>query len=238
MQEHIFETTTAHSVLEYENNSYSFLGWSLLVLNLLTCPLRLLWHVVMLGTPWLTVFASRLHRHDVLCYGVTVKTAFDAETPFEDPVGVLTDLEVAMTARLRQADGWVRMTVILLVGIAFTFLTQCASIFLAPDMAPPVVGMSVTVLIALLAVVVFTLQPMAAVAEAFEHEVLRELNTPRVLHGAFPLLGNQLLPHIQLLDWGLRFGDRVINKQGVLALSSGLALTLAASFASTLVKSI
>ena len=79
---------------------------------------------------------------------------------------------------------------------------------------------------------VFALRPIAAVAETFEYEVMREINVPSVLHGALSLLGDQLLPHVLHLDWGFRFGGRVINKQSMLAVTTSLGLTAATSIMS------
>merc|ERR1711920_1216962 len=53
--------------------------------------------------------------------------------------------------------------------------------------------------------------PLASVARAYEYDLLHALNTPEVLARADQHLGENMLPHLQALEWGFRFGQTVIN---------------------------
>merc|ERR1719198_1415924 len=58
--------------------------------------------------------------------------------------------------------------------------------------------------------------PIAYVSEAFEYDVLRALNRPLIVHRAQAFFGQQLLPHLQLLQWGFRAGGSTITTKAVM----------------------
>merc|ERR1712217_427586 len=69
--------------------------------------------------------------------------------------------------------------------------------------------------------------PLASVSETFEYDVLRWLNNVAVLHHAQKYIGNQILPHLQALEWGFRFGGSVINSRAMSNIIIGMVATLA-----------
>merc|ERR1719291_355634 len=77
-------------------------------------------------------------------------------------------------------------------------------------------------LVLLSALIVILLSQMAAVAETFHYDVLRALNNPSMLKEAQKYFGQQLLSHLNTLEWGFRVGGIVICPR----LVSQIAFTL------------
>merc|ERR1711879_310579 len=75
---------------------------------------------------------------------------------------------------------------------------------------------------------------MAFVAETFEYDVLRALNTPFLLKQAQMYFGQQLLPHLNILEWGFRFGGSVLSARNVTNIVTGLFVGLVASVSQAL----
>merc|ERR1712100_1008146 len=71
--------------------------------------------------------------------------------------------------------------------------------------------------------------PLAKVAESFEYDALRIVNTPEVLHHAQRLYGQTLLAHVQLLNWGFRIGGLAINMRMGVQVIMALAVTTLAT---------
>merc|ERR1712228_602418 len=64
------------------------------------------------GSHFLVFFASRLHRHDLLCYAGAMVKAMEGDGVDSNVVLSLKTLELVMTARLRHASRtWVRFMV-------------------------------------------------------------------------------------------------------------------------------
>merc|ERR1712151_372182 len=68
--------------------------------------------------------------------------------------------------------------------------------------------------------------PLASVAETYEYDVLRILNNMGALSGARRHIGDQIIPHIQALDWGFRFAGAVINTKACMGLLLGMLSTM------------
>merc|ERR1712217_939873 len=68
--------------------------------------------------------------------------------------------------------------------------------------------------------------PLAGVAETFEYDVLRWLNNVAVLHHARKYIGDQILPHLQALDWGFRFAGSVISSRTIGSIMLGMVATI------------
>ena len=69
--------------------------------------------------------------------------------------------------------------------------------------------------------------PIATVAEVFEYDVFRALNSPAVVRSSQRYFGQQFLSHLKNLEWGLRCGGTVINMRLVMNVLLGLLITLA-----------
>merc|ERR1711879_247066 len=81
----------------------------------------------------------------------------------------------------------------------------------------PVVAV-IAVIIVCMSVAACFLSPLAFVAETFQYDVLRALNTPLILNRAQKFFGQQFLNHLHTLDWGLRFGGQVLNTRIVVSI--------------------
>merc|ERR1712039_769635 len=57
--------------------------------------------------------------------------------------------------------------------------------------------------------------PLAVVTETFEYDVLRALNNPFILNRAQKYIGQQLLSHLNGLQWGFRFCGTTITAKFV-----------------------
>merc|ERR1711974_179652 len=68
--------------------------------------------------------------------------------------------------------------------------------------------------------------PLANVAEVFEFEVVRYLNTPSLLRHSLNYFDDQLLPHLRYLEWGFRFGGTLITPGIVGVILTALVLTI------------
>ena len=76
--------------------------------------------------------------------------------------------------------------------------------------------------------------PVAHVAEVFEYDVLRALNTPLVVKRAQAHFGQQLLAHLHTLDWGFRINGTVIHMRLVMGVGVAALMAVVASISQSL----
>merc|ERR1711879_671623 len=139
-------------------------------------------------------FTAALHRYDLLNFADTMASAFEVDEPDFDPIPILRDLEILVTARLRHASStWVQKSIELIAwaGISFS-VTATALIFGRSSSVEEVMSYSYGMVISL-GVCGFAGWPLASVAETFEYDVLRWLNNVSVLNHAMKRLGPQTL---------------------------------------------
>merc|ERR1712194_358949 len=79
------------------------------------------------------------------------------------------------------------------------------------------------------ALIVVLLAPMAAVAETFEYEVLKVLNSLSTWNASQKYFSIPLLSHVKSLDWGFRIGGIVIGQRVLSQVSVALLISLLVS---------
>jgi len=190
------------------------------------------------GSVWLVYFFCALHMHDIRSFREVVSLALETNDEPEDWLDGLMKLEVTVSARFRHAsETWVRFVVsslFLVLTVAVTILTV---LFLKGSTSPlPMICLHCLFLL-LCALLVFALSfPLAQVAETFEFDLLRPLNTPVILHNSQKYLGDQLMTHLRALAWGFRCGGSIINANRVAGMLSGLVLGIVAAVSQALVE--
>merc|ERR1712032_317957 len=73
-------------------------------------------------------------------------------------------------------------------------------------------------------VVGFLLYQLAILAETFDYDVVRTLNTPRVLQHAKRHFGDLFLVHVESLQWGFRSCGKVITMSFATNIAAALML--------------
>merc|ERR1712151_853674 len=119
-------------------------------------------------------FASALHKHDLLAYATAMKIGFEIDDPSFDPVIELHDLEMLVTARLRNASAtWVRTAIegIFCAGLGFMVMATVLLFqrgMIVEDLV--LIGFIMVIAMGMCASIGW---PLASVAETFEYDVLR-----------------------------------------------------------------
>lgn len=147
-------------------------------------------------------------------------------------------MEELITARLRKAsETWVFATARAVFFFAVSTLIVVAHLLSERSKTESPTGLARYIAIVLLSLMLIAVTglPLAQVAEVFEYDVLRALNTPLVVQRAQRHFGHQLLPHLHTLEWGFRLGGTVINMRMVVSLFFGSMLTVAASVSQSIV---
>merc|ERR1712196_295393 len=108
-----------------------------------------------------------------------------------------------VTTRLRTASStWVRAAVCaILVGCAEILIIGSDLLTWQEGVTNDLLARILLIVVAFLGVCVLGV-PLARVAEVFEYDVLRALNTPLVVKHAQRHFGQQLLAHLHTLEWG------------------------------------
>ncbi|CAK0895820.1 unnamed protein product [Prorocentrum cordatum] len=189
----------------------------------LQMPMECIFMFVCFGIHALVFVASKLHEHDLMRYaGAVVKAMPRSDSDVIVPS--LRKLEFTVSARLRYASTtWVRFTVLEILLFGILALVACTRLLLS-ETTSFTSGWSMILILASSLVVVLS-APLASVAETFEYDVLRALNNPSVLKQAQQHFGQQLLAHLQTLDWGFRVGGTVINNKMVVQVATALVIT-------------
>jgi hypothetical protein len=185
---------------------------------------------VFYGSHFLVFFASSLHRHELLCYAGAMVKAIEGDGAASDVVPSLKKLELMMTARLRHGSRtWVRFTVYEVLCSGAWVLISAMFLVSRSDS-----GMWLARLVLASTIIVVLLAPLAAVSETFEYDVLKALNNPSILKGAQKYFGQQLLAHLNSLDWGFRVGGVVIGQRFLAQITTPLLIGILTAVSSTL----
>merc|ERR1740121_1129099 len=192
------------------------------IIIFLRIPMECIFGYVAIGIHALVFHVSKLHEHDLKCYaGAMVKAMPRADSSLVMPS--LMKLEFTVSARLRYASTtWVRFTVLEILLVGIVALVACSRLLLSDTTGFTSGWIMILVTTSLLVLVLST--PLAAVAETFEYDVLRALNKPSVIKHSQQHFGQQLLGHLQTLDWGFRVGGTVISKKMVVHIATALII--------------
>jgi len=221
---YILMHNTSDELSEQGEQVLSRLDFTLTILSL---PVRLWWQAVMFGNCWMVNFASRFHRHDLLSFANSMAAALEVDDIRFNPVRQLKKLECMVTNRLRHASAtWVRLVVVNIFAYLFGFIFLAASLVFGKNLPIRSIGLTAFVMMVTLGVMLALGAPLASVAETFEYDVLRALNNPLVLCHARRHIGDQMLPHLQFLEWGFRFSGAVITSRRISTIMLGLVTTL------------
>ena len=149
-----------------------------------------------------------------------------------DPIPELKELEALVTSRLRMAsNSWVRRSMLTAIAAGALFVAM-AFVSVYEDRTPKIL-LSIAVVGACLCAIVWSL---ASVSETFEYDVLLVLNNPMALSRAQRYIGQQMLPHLQHLNWGFRFCGSVINTRAVSAIALTMFSALVGLFGSSMLS--
>ena len=107
--------------------------------------------------------------------------------------------------------------------------TMTLTSLVSGSIAPQFMLRTTLVMICAVATISFLTLPLAYVAERFEYDALREINTPLVIHRSQRWYGQLLLSHVKLLEWGFRIGGVTVNLRMGMQVIAGLALTALAT---------
>merc|ERR1712060_164162 len=103
-----------------------------------------------------------------------MKIGFAIDDPDFNPIDELHDLEMLVTARLRNASAtWVRTAIELIIIAGFLFLVLASSLLFNKSPMIRYVVLNGIVMLLCLLICAFAGFPLASVAETFEYDVLR-----------------------------------------------------------------
>jgi hypothetical protein len=217
------------------------LGYSLKVLGFASAfvagPLIV---VVSCVCVWLLWLSTHLHEYDLVCYAAALHCSMledDASAP--DPVPLLEQVEEAITVRLRLAsESWVgsisrvagSAAVVCLLHICYFFTVDPAA--LSSGTMLQLIFWAATSF----AIPFILVMPMANVAETFQWDVIKVLNTPLMVQRSQKYFGQQFLEHITTVDWGFRRWGRVISPKLVYESMAAICATVGAAVAQSVIR--
>lgn len=174
-----------------------------------------------------------LHRYELRCYAFIMDHELGSDDVSQvDPIPELKELEALVTSRLRMASNtWVRRC--MLTAIVACALFVAMAFVSIHEETYGLITFSTLVLGVALCAVIWTL---ASVSETFEYDVLLVLNNPKVLSRAQRHIGQQMLPHLQHLNWGFRFSGSVVNARAVSAIALTMFSALVGLFGSSMLS--
>merc|ERR1712008_354225 len=203
------------------------------VISKLTHPLHYWWlygfaHVVMVMTSlcFHVFMLSKLHAYELLCYARATAELLESS---EAPLPFLNEVEALIGARFRRASQtWAAATVRCIAVACLICVFLMLQIVAGRSSGMDALWCFAAAAMYLTLVVLLGM-PLARVAEVFEYDVLRALNTPLVINHSQKHLGQQLLSHLSTLGWGFRIGGTVVNMRLVssivmVALTSSVAI--------------
>jgi len=179
------------------------------------------------GIQFQVFMTSKLHEYDLLCYSGALAKTFEENT--ENPLPLLQEVEKLIGDRFRHAsETWAATTIRCCVLLGFSFIFMMFELLSIDSLNRKfwlVLGKGLSFLTALLLLVF----PMAQVSETFHYDVLRALNNPLIIKQAQRHLGEQLLSHLQSLDWGFRVGGTVLSKRQVTTITMAVLTSMVAT---------
>jgi hypothetical protein len=185
--------------------------------------------LVLLMIPWFVYLLAKLHQHELLGYQKAVTFILDGRAVRD--LEALTLIELTITKRFSHASKSIVKWVVFLIYATLTYImVLCVYLIATPyhnDLA--YLTRSVISLLWMSGLITSLSAPLALVRETFEHDVVRLLNAPDVLRRWQKFFGQQYLAHLNALDWGFRFGGRVIHLQSVSGMASGMFLAIVAT---------
>mmetsp|Transcript_55199 Transcript_55199/g.87513 ORF Transcript_55199/g.87513 Transcript_55199/m.87513 type:complete len:418 (-) Transcript_55199:285-1538(-) len=184
---------------------------------------------VFLMIPWFVYLLAKLHQHELLGYQKAVTFILDGRAVRD--LEALTLIELTITKRFCHASKSIVKWVVFLIYATLTYImVLCVYLIVTPyrnDLA--FLTRSVISLLWMSGLITSLSAPLALVRETFEHDVVRLLNAPDVLRRSQTFFGQQYLAHLNALDWGFRFGGRVIHLQSVSGMASGMFFAIVAT---------
>jgi len=200
------------------------------IIDVLSTPAYSLLMTVGIVFAWQASFTCGLYTHDLHCYAAAVIRICDDPPSIDEAVVSLSKIELGITQRFRRANSsWIRP--IICAGFYGVFLALLSCMMLVANQGLGAYDQAMLAFFVGLGICIFVMaiQPLTAVAETQEYDVLRELNNPQTIAASRPLIGDLLLAHLQSLEWGFRFGGSLIDNRKLSSSLAGLVVTAIAS---------
>jgi len=192
---------------------------------------------ISLSHVWVIAILMRLHRHDLFCYAAALARALHDPHPDDKMPSALEKLELTVTTRFRHASStWVPLAMYIAIVMGSISLVIISILMVGVKLSYP--WLFVLSLILSSSICSVILIALSFVAETFEYDVLRALNTPFLLKQAQMYFGQQLLPHLHVLEWGFRFGGSVLSARYVTNIVGGLFVGLVASISQAMLADV